>query len=135
MEISGKVFMVLQSNSGTSNGNAWVRHAFVIETGDQYPKKIKFDLFSKDPNSKLSLREGDNVTVSFSLESREYNGKWYSNINAYKVTTEGQRAEQDKPKKGAAATEDTNESLFESSGKSQQAAPPVDTSTDDLPFG
>ena len=139
MEISGNVFAILASTSGTSNaGNAWVKHAFIIETPGEYPKKIKFDFFSKNPNSKLSFREGDNVTVSFNLESREYNAKWYSNINAYKVTTEGQRAQQDKPapKKGSAATADVNEDLFAPSGTTQHKNPPapVDDDTSDLPF-
>jgi len=137
MEISGNIFIVLDSQSGTSaNGNAWVKHAFVIETEGQYPKKIKFDMFSKDATSRLSIHEGDNVTVSFNLESREYNGKWYSNINAYKVTTERQRAVQDKPvaKKGAVAS-DPNEDLFATSTGGQQQSSAVDNSTDDLPFG
>lgn len=134
MEISGIVFAILESQLGTSsNGNKWVKHNFVIETEGQYAKKIKFDFFSKDPTSKLSFSEGDNITVSFNLESREYNGKWYSNINAYKVTTEGQRAQQDKPKekKGAAASE-TNDDLF---GKTEhKPSQQVEDDTSDLPF-
>ena len=139
MEISGNVTNILQSTSGTSaNGNAWIKHAFVIETEGNYPKTIKFDYFSKDPNAQLNFEEGDNVTVSFNLESREFNSKWYSNINAYKVTTEGQRAQQDKPKKsepkkGAAAT-DTNDELFGNKPSQQANSSAVDTSTDDLPF-
>jgi hypothetical protein len=136
MEISGMVFIVLDSQSGTSNsGNAWVRHAFVIETEGQYPKKIKFDYFSKDPNSKLSISEGDNVTVSFNVESRDYNGKWYSNINAYKVTTEGQRTAQDKPRdlKSYKKPEDTIKNDDDFWNTKTTKAEPIDTG-DDLPF-
>ena len=139
MDISGIVIAILESQSGTSNnGNAWIRHAFVIETPGQYPKNIKFDMFSKDSTSKLSFGEGDNVTVSFNLESREYNSKWYSNINAFKVTTEGQRAQQDKPKaqpkKGAAATDDEDLFATPSTVNSKPAAAPPTSDTDDLPF-
>ena len=134
MEISGQVVAILASTSGTSsNGNDWIKHAFVIETEGQYPKKIKFDFFSKDPNSKLAFGEGDNVTVAFNLESREYNSKWYSNINAYKVTTEGQRASQDKPAKAKEKPPVSDDGLWNSPTPKQEKPPVVDTS-DDLPF-
>ncbi len=107
MEISGTVFVVLESKSGTSAKGAWIQHSFVIETQGEYPKKVMFTMFNKDATSRLSIREGDNVTVSFNVESREWNGKWFSDIKAYKITTEGQRAVQDKPAtRGSAATEE-----------------------------
>ncbi len=87
MEIKGKINRILQPASGISkSGNEWKKQEFVIETSDdQFPKQICFALF----NDKLSLLDGlqpgQEVNVSFSVESREFNGKWYHNINAWKI--------------------------------------------------
>lgn len=134
MELSGNVIAILPSQSGSGAKGPWIKYTFVIETQEQYPKKVHFSMFSKDPNSKLAFGEGDNVTVSFSIESREYNGKWYSDIKAYKVTTEGQRSAQNKPSqpKPPAHTDDDFFGTTSSSPKANQ--PAVDNSTDDLPF-
>lgn len=131
MEISGNVIAILPSQSGEGAKGPWLKMGFVIETKEQYPKKIMFSIFSKDATSRLAFGVDDNVTVSFSVESREYNGKWYSDIKAYKVTTEGQRAKQDKPstpKQGAAANDD----LWDTPTK--QEKPTVVDNSDDLPF-
>lgn len=134
MDLSGTVIAILPSVTGESSKGAWIKHAFVIETQEQFSKKIHFTMFNKDPNSQLAFGEGDNVTVSFSVESREYNSRWYSDIKAYKVVTESQRGAQNKPSPpkplaGAAATDD----LWDTPSK-PQASKQVDTSTDDLPF-
>lgn len=132
MELSGQVKHILPSKTGTSAKGDWIQHAFVIETPGQYPKNVMFSMFSKDPHSQLAFKEYDNVTVSFSVESREWNGKWYSDIKAFKVTTEGQRTQQDRPTKGAAASSDDD--LFGET-KPRQQQQNQDVNTDDLPFG
>lgn len=132
MEISGTVFHILNSQSGEGAKGPWVKHGFVIETQEQYPKKVYFTMFSKDPNSRLSFNEGDNVTVSFSVESREYNGRWYSDIKAYKITTEGQRATQNKPKAQPKPPPQTDDDFFGTPSKTSQQ--PVVDDTDTLPF-
>jgi len=86
MQVKGKVQQILKSESGVSRaGNEWKKQEFVIETIEQFPRKICFTLF----NDKLSLindiSNGDEVEVSFNVESREFNGKWFHNINAWKI--------------------------------------------------
>ncbi len=88
MEITGKVFQVLAEQSGTSaSGNAWKKQEFVIETGldSQYPKKVCFTLFGDRVSALQGISNGDEVKVSFDVESREYNGRWFHNINAWRV--------------------------------------------------
>ncbi len=87
MEIKGKINQILQLNSGISKaGNEWKKQEFVIETNeDQYPKQICFTLFNDKINLIDGLKPGIDVNVSFSVESREFNGRWYHNINAWKV--------------------------------------------------
>lgn len=89
MEVKGKINSILPVASGVSKaGNEWKKQEFVIDVEDgQYPKQICFTIF----NDKLSLidglKEGTEVNVSFSVESREFNGKWYHNVNAWKLET------------------------------------------------
>ncbi|MFV0521684.1 MAG: DUF3127 domain-containing protein [Mangrovibacterium sp.] len=88
MEIQGKVFQILQEQGGTSaSGNAWKKQEFVVETTEnpQYPKKVCFTLFGDRMSSLQGIKEGDEVKVSFDVESREYNGRWFHNVNAWRV--------------------------------------------------
>ena len=86
LQVEGKIQQILNPESGVSRaGKEWKKQEFVIETSEQFSRKVCFTLF----NDKLSLlervNEGDEVEVSFNLESREFSGKWYHNINAWKV--------------------------------------------------
>jgi len=90
--VKGKMLKILDLESGTSRqGNSWKKQEFVLETQDQFPKKICFTLF----NDKISLlggfSGGEDLEVSFDIESREFNGKWYHNINAWKIEKTGQK--------------------------------------------
>ena len=83
MEITGRVIQVLPEQSGTSRaGNAWKKNEYVIETFDAYPKKVALTVFgSKTEN--VHMEAGKVYTVSVDIESREYNGRWYTNVNCY----------------------------------------------------
>ncbi len=82
----GKITQILKAESGVSKvGNAWTKQEFVIETQDQFPKKICFTLFGDKVSLLNGLSENTEVEVSFNVESREFNGKWYHNINAWKI--------------------------------------------------
>lgn len=88
MEISGKCVAVLDLISGTSKaGKAFQKRDFVIETPGQYPKKICLQLFGDKVNE--CPNAGDEVKVSFDIESREWNGKWFTQLNAWKVERQG----------------------------------------------
>jgi hypothetical protein len=87
LTIKGVVIHILEEESGTSKaGKEWKKKDFVIETTeDQYPKKVAFTLFGDKINLLSSITQGQLVDVSFNLESREYNGKWFHNVNAWKI--------------------------------------------------
>lgn len=84
-KVKGRIEQLLPVATGTSSRGEWRKQEFVIQTDEQYPKKICFTLF----NDKINLLEGFNsnmdVEVSFSVESREYNGRWFHNVNAYRI--------------------------------------------------
>ena len=83
---TGKVLQILPEVKGTSARGEWKKQDFVIETADdQFPKKICFTLFNDKNGTFEKIKPNMEVEVSFSIESREYNGKWYSNINAFRA--------------------------------------------------
>ncbi len=86
LQVKGKVQQVLKPESGVSRaGKEWKKQEFVIETDEQFPKKICFTLFNDKTSLIDGLSAGEEVEVSFNVESREYNGKWFHNINAWKI--------------------------------------------------
>lgn len=86
MDVKGRLIQILPLQTGTSkSGNSWSKQDFVIETEEQFPKKVCFTLFGDKVSLLNGLSAGDQIDVSFNLESREFNGKWYSNINAWKI--------------------------------------------------
>jgi hypothetical protein len=87
MEITGKIIQVLPEQSGISktSGKEWKLQAYVLETQDQYPKKVHFEVFGEDRVKANQCKIDDIVTVSFDIESREFNGRWYTSIRAWRV--------------------------------------------------
>ena len=84
-EITGKIIAVLPTKSGTSaRGTQWSSQTAVIETHEQYPKKVAFDVLG-DRIAEFNLQVGEEVTVSFDINAREYNGKWFNSVNAWNV--------------------------------------------------
>ncbi len=85
MEIQGKVIQVLPPQSGTSkSGNPWKKQEYVLETHDQYSRKVMFMLFGERADQ-YTAQVGQEVIVSFDLESREFNGRWYTDVRAWKI--------------------------------------------------
>jgi hypothetical protein len=85
-KVKGKILQVLPEQKGTSPRGEWKKQDFVIETADdQFPKKICFTLFNDKTSSLESIKPNMEVEVSFSIESREYNQKWYTNVNAFRI--------------------------------------------------
>ena len=85
-KVKGKILQILPEQKGTSSRGEWKKQDFVIETtDDQFPKKICFTLFNDKTSSLENIKPNTEVEVSFSVESREYNEKWYSNVNAFRI--------------------------------------------------
>ena len=84
MEINGKIIEILPEKSGHSANGEWRKQEYVLETESTYPKKICFMAWG-DKIGEFDLRQGDRVEVSVDLESREYNGRWYTDVKAWKV--------------------------------------------------
>jgi len=88
LRITGQIVKILPAQTGTSARGEWKRQEFVIRTDEQYPKEICIGNFNNRVNLE-GLAEGAMVTCSVNIESREYNGKWYTNVTAWKMEAAG----------------------------------------------
>lgn len=135
MEIIGRLLQKLPLQSGIGRtGNSWQKQEFVIETDEQYPKKVCANLWGDKTDALSAINIGDVVKVSFHLESREFNGKWYTDVKAWKIeaATEAPGQQQPAPSQSAAPVSPMG-------GEFPPAANDMDTFTDngggdDLPF-
>ena len=88
MEIVGKVIQVLPLQQGTStrSGNPWTLKTFILETQDgNYPRRVAIEVFGDQRIADNPAEVDQVVTVSFDLESREFNGRWYTSVRAWKI--------------------------------------------------
>ncbi len=88
MEISGKIIQILALQTGAGKNGTWQKQDYVLETTAQYPKKICFSVWG-DKVSAFDIKLGMSVKASIDIESREYNGKWYTDVRAWKVEKAG----------------------------------------------
>ena len=86
MEVVGKIIQVLPMQEGIGrNGNPWKLQGYVLETIENYPRKVHFEVFGEDRIKNNPCEIDQIVTVSFDIESREFNGRWYTSIRAWKI--------------------------------------------------
>lgn len=121
MQVKGILIKVLNQESGVSKaGKEWKKQDFVIESNEQFPKKICFTLFGDKISLIEGVKEGSEIEVFFSVESRDFNGKWYHNINAWKIENSG--------------TQIPTNSYPPELSSNDIPPEPLDNSGDDLPF-
>ncbi len=85
MEVIGKLIKVLPVQSGTSARGNWSKQDFVVETQEQYPRKVCISAWGERVNELASAKEGDVLKVSFNVESREFNERWYTDVRAWRI--------------------------------------------------
>mgnify|MGYP005944174569 FL=1 len=85
MELQGKIIAEMPEKSGTSARGEWKVKEYVIETHDQYPRKMVFSVFGEDRLQRFNVQVGQEVLVSFDIDAHEYNGRWFNSIRAFDV--------------------------------------------------
>jgi hypothetical protein len=112
MEVIGTVFQVLPVVTGQGKKGQWAKQDVVLETEGQYPKKVCISIWGQDKINKYDLEFGMKVKASINLESREHNGRWFTEITAWKIENDSQprQRQQEAPpapaKSGGGATDD-----------------------------
>lgn len=127
LEINGKLIQKLELQSGMSKtGSSWQKQEFVIETDEQYPKKVCVNLWGDKIDMLSAINIGDKVTLSFNLESREYNGKWYTDVKAWKIEKQKMEEDLSQSAPGVLPVQDDDNDEFRSIS--------ADDEVNDLPF-
>ncbi len=88
MELKGKVIQLLPLQTGMGKKGQWKKQEFIVETQAQYPKKVCLSAWG-DKIDQFKVTEGDILNISVDLESREYNGRWYTEARAWKIEKSG----------------------------------------------
>jgi len=86
--MNGEIVKIMEVEKGTSkSGKEWQKLTFVINNGNQYNPEVAFQIFGTDKVEKFNKynKVGSKVDVSFNVSSREFNGKYYNSLDAWKV--------------------------------------------------
>ncbi|MFT3932190.1 MAG: DUF3127 domain-containing protein [Chitinophagaceae bacterium] len=119
MDITGKIIQLLPAQEGQGKNGPWKKQEFILETGDTYPKKVCIAVWGDKIDLK-SFKMGDTIDVSFDVESREFNGRWYTDVKAWKVS--------------AAKGKDAGKPAAATASKGAPNITDIPPSDDDLPF-
>lgn len=84
LQITGKVIDILEEQSGTGRNGPWRKQEFILETPGEYPKQVCVVQWG-DNIDKFGVTEGETITAHIDLQSREYNGRWYTDVKAWRV--------------------------------------------------
>lgn len=97
-QISGKVISILPVVSGENERGEWVRGGVVIETLDSPSTMLALSTFGKRRTEQIQqLTLGEVIVVGYSPESREFMGKWYTELRLTEILTTSKRATGDQP--------------------------------------
>ena len=134
MELIGKIIEECPIQDGTSrSGNPWKKRMYIVETQESYPKKVALTVFGSDrvAATEAAVKLGDTVRVSFDLESREYNGRWYTDAMAWRIELAAAQPAAPAPQQAYSQPQTYGEGA---PVPPPPAAPAAANSEDDLPF-
>ena len=128
LEISGKIIKILPEQTGSGKNGVWKKQDFILETMEQFPKKICIAAWGDKVDQIQSLNVGEEVKVAFNVESREYNERWYTDLKAWKIDTNSGGSQSGStaasPKKASNAPQNSDVTTFHADSDAD----------DDLPF-
>lgn len=88
MQLAAKLTQLLPIQTGAGKNGEWKKQDIIVETDGQYPKKVCISIWG-DKINESQLQLGNSLKIEFEIESREYNGKWYTDIKAWKIEVVG----------------------------------------------
>lgn len=108
LQLTGKVTKILEEQNGQGKNGPWRKRDFILETKGQYPKQVCITQWG-DNIDKNAINEGDEVTASIDIQSREYKGNWYTDVKAWKI--EQAQADIQAPPSAPGLTRDGNQDM------------------------
>ncbi len=136
LKIAGRVIDILEEQSGTGRNGPWRKQDFIIETEGEYPAQVCVTQWG-DNIEKFAVQEGETLTAHIDLRSREYNGRWYTDVKAWRIEREEPATDQGPGPGSTGADPGETEGVSGGPGAPGQASPPLsdaDFDEDDLPF-
>ncbi|HUG40706.1 MAG TPA: DUF3127 domain-containing protein [Longimicrobiales bacterium] len=118
--LTGKVTQILDEQSGTGKNGPWRKQEFILETEGKYAKPVCIAQWGDDIDS-FAVQEGERLTAHVDIQSREYNGRWYTDVKAWRVTRDAAAGQDAPPPTGDEPWPD-------------ETADPDDGGDDGLPF-
>lgn len=91
MQLTGTLYKVLPLQTGTGKNGTWKKQDIILETEGNFPKKVCLSIWG-DKIDEQKLQPGNRLTIDFDIESREYNGRWYTDVKAWRVELAGAAA-------------------------------------------
>lgn len=88
LAITGTVTQILPEQSGEGRNGPWRKQEFILETEGKFPKPVCVVIWGDNIES-FGLKEGETLTAHIDLQSREFNGRWYTDVKAWKVARDG----------------------------------------------
>lgn len=140
MELIGKFLKTLPETTGQGQKGIWVRGGFIIETEEQFPKQVAFSLWGEDKVSIVrNMKQGTQIKVFFSPESREYMGKWYTDLRCFRIDTfnpitHNQNGSVQHPEVNNQSCNDLTPSISQVEERTKEVEFGEPTEDDDLPF-
>lgn len=116
LKLEGRVVEVLEEESGTGRNGPWRKQDFILETDGDYPKQVCVTHWGDDIE-KFGVEEGERLTVHIDLRSREYKGRWYTDVKAWRVERERPESQE------AGALDDLPEPAFSDSEEGYEDLP------------
>jgi hypothetical protein len=123
LEITGKLITKLPQHSGQGKNGTWTKQDFIIETQEQFPKKVCISVWGDKAKELDTIAVGETMKAGINIESREFNGKWYTDVKAWRIEKQGASQNNDLPPMSS------NETLPPFLDPTNKFEP-----TDDLPF-
>lgn len=121
LEMTAKFLQLGQRASGEGKNGTWTKQELIVETMDQYPRKICFVCWGDLADKVREFKVGDLLKLQFSIESREFNGRWYTDVKPYRLDRVGD---------GPSPSPNAPTSSYQASTSNAD----VDPAGDDLPF-
>lgn len=82
--VTGTITQILDEVTGEGAKGPWRKQQFILETEGQYPKQIALQVWGDNIDA-FGITEGETITASIDIQSREYNGRWYTDVKAWRV--------------------------------------------------
>jgi len=117
MQLTAKLIQLLPLQTGNGKNGQWKKQDVIVETEGTYPKKVCISIWGDKIDASM-LQPGAMLSIDFDVESREYNGRWYTDVKAWRVAPAGTAAPSPAP----------------AAGNDYPSFPAGDMGAEDLPF-